>query len=69
MDLILVVVNSAGMAENSQNGVSRQNGVSVPLGRTHYMRSSFIYRCSLAWNALLNDVTISVSLSAFKINL
>ena len=44
--------------------------VNVPLGRTHYMRSSFIYyRGALAWNALPNAVKDSGSLSAFRINL
>ena len=41
----------------------------VPLGRTHYMRSSFIYRGAVAWNALPNAVKDSGSLSAFIINL
>ena len=30
--------------------------VNVPLGRTHYMRGSFIYRGAVAWNALPNAV-------------
>ena len=41
----------------------------VPLGRTHYMRISFIYRGAIAWNALPNYIKNSGSLSAFKINL
>ena len=41
----------------------------VPLGRTHYMRSSFIYRGAVTWNALPNAVKNSGSLSAFRINL
>ena len=41
----------------------------VPLGGTHYMRRSFIYRGVVAWNALPNAVKDSGSLSAFRINL
>ena len=43
--------------------------LNVPLGRTHYMRSSFIYRGAMVWNALPNAVKDSGSLYAFKINL
>ena len=46
-----------------------RTAVNVPLGRTHYMRSSFIYRGAVVWNALPNAVKDSGSLYAFRINL
>ena len=49
--------------------LNMSSDVNVPLSRTHYMRSSFIYRGAVALNALPNDVKDSGSLSAFIINL
>ena len=64
--------DSIDMASHMHDRNTRLNMssyVNVPLGRTHYMRSSFIYRGAVAWNALPNAVKDSGSLSAFIINL
>ena len=64
--------DSIDMASHMQDRNTRLNmssDVNVPLGRTHYMRSSFIYRVAVVWNALPNAVKDSGSLSAFRINL
>ena len=49
--------------------LNMSSDVNVLLGRTHYMRSSFIYRGAVVWNALPNAVKDSGSLSALIINL
>ena len=49
--------------------LNMSSDVNVPLGRTHYMHSSFIYRGAVVWNALPNAVKDSGSLYAFRINL
>ena len=64
--------DSIDMASHMHDRNTRLNmssNVNVPLGRTHYMRSSFIYRGAVVWNALPNAVKDSGSLSAFRINL
>ena len=61
------------MASHMHDRNTRLNNMSsdvnVPLGRTHYMRRSFICRGAVAWNALSNYITNLGSVSAFKINL
>ena len=64
--------DSIDMASHMHDRNTRLNmssDVNVPLGRTHYMRSSIIYRGAVVWNALPNAVKDSGSLSAFRINL
>ena len=67
-----IVAKVSHMASHMHDRDTRLNmslDVNVPLGGTHYMRRSFIYRGAVAWNALPNDNKNLGSLSAFTINL
>ena len=62
-------IDMASHMHDRNTRLNMSSDVKVRLGRTHYMRSSFIYRGAVAWNALPNDIKNLGSLSAFKINL
>ena len=62
-------IDMASHMHDSNTRLNMSSDVNVPLGRTHYMRSSFILGGAVAWNALPNAVKDSGSLSAFRINL
>ena len=62
-------IDMASHIHDRNTRLNMSSDVNVSLGRTHYMRSSFIYRGAVAWNALPNVVKDSGSLSAFRINL
>ena len=42
------------------------NDVAIPFCRTDIMKKSFIYRASVVWNSLPNDIKMSESLEIFK---
>ena len=62
-------IDMASHMHDRNTRLNMSSDVIVPLGRTHYLRSSFIYRGAVAWNALPNDIKNSGTLSDFKINL
>ena len=49
-------IDMASRIHDINTRLNMSSDVDVPLGRTHYMRSSFIYRGAVAWNALPNAV-------------
>ena len=62
-------IDIASLMHDRNTRLNMSSDVNVPLGRTHYMRSSFIYTGAAAWNVLPNAVKDSGSLFAFIINL
>ena len=74
MELILVVVISAGMVENSQNGVSRSlNGKQIncvcETNKDHSIKLLGMYLDKhLTWNSHVNIISSKISKALFIIN-